>query len=305
MADVEFDDYGEVPATQVSARYVHFAGAMISLVLVLGLGIWGYQLAVRDMTGIPVVRALEGPMRFSPEDQGGEIAANQGLSVNSVAEEGVTSPPADRLILAPAPVSLSEEDAAGTLAPQAATGAGRAVGAPGLELPSAAPRLGAGAVEPAGETAEIQTEDAVMAALTEALTDGPMPDAEMRASLPEGVVAQSPRPMPRPETLQRNPAMTAAASVVESDGSDLVSGMRLVQLGAFDSADAARADWDRLSAQFGDLMIDKERVIQSAQSGGRTFYRLRARGFADEPDQRRFCSALLSEQAACIPVTVR
>jgi hypothetical protein len=52
-------------------------------------------------------------------------------------------------------------------------------------------------------------------------------------------------------------------------------------------------------------LIGKTRIIQAAQSSGRTFYRLRAEGFTDEADQRRFCSALVAEQAACIPVTVR
>ena len=46
-------------------------------------------------------------------------------------------------------------------------------------------------------------------------------------------------------------------------------------------------------------------VVQSAQSGGRTFYRLRAHGFAGEDDARRFCAALLAENAACIPVAQR
>lgn len=302
MADVEFDGYGEMPVAQAGARYVHFAGALTSLALVLGLGFWGYQLAVRDMTGIPVVRALGGPMRFAPEEQGGTVAANQGLSVNSVAEAGAASPPADRLILAPAPVALSEEDAAGTLAPQAVTGAGRATGAPGLGLPVPVPRHRAQAVEPVPAV-----EDAVMAALTEALSDDGAAalDGAPIAPLPEGVVVRSPRPMPRPGGGRRAPVMIAEAPVTASDGSDLVSGTRLVQLGAFDSAEAARADWDRLGGLFGDLMVGKEPVIQAAQSGGRSFYRLRARGFADEPAQRHFCSALLSEQAACIPVTVR
>jgi hypothetical protein len=53
------------------------------------------------------------------------------------------------------------------------------------------------------------------------------------------------------------------------------------------------------------LLTGKTRIVQAAQSGGRTFYRLRAMGFADEADSRRFCSALVAERAACIPVAVR
>jgi hypothetical protein len=52
-------------------------------------------------------------------------------------------------------------------------------------------------------------------------------------------------------------------------------------------------------------MAGKSMVVQPALSGGRTFYRLRALGFADEDEARRFCSALLAENATCIPVTQR
>ncbi len=52
-------------------------------------------------------------------------------------------------------------------------------------------------------------------------------------------------------------------------------------------------------------MNGKDRLIQRAESGGRTFYRLRAMGFDDLADARRFCSALVAEEAACIPVVVR
>jgi hypothetical protein len=49
-------------------------------------------------------------------------------------------------------------------------------------------------------------------------------------------------------------------------------------------------------------MAAKAMVVQPAESGGRTFYRLRAHGFDGEDDARRFCSAFVSENAVCIPV---
>jgi hypothetical protein len=75
-----------------------------------------------------------------------------------------------------------------------------------------------------------------------------------------------------------------------------------VQLGAFDSAEVAGREWERLVTKFGEYMDGKERVIQRAESGGRVFYRLRAMGFADLSDSRRFCAALVAERADCIPV---
>ena len=83
------------------------------------------------------------------------------------------------------------------------------------------------------------------------------------------------------------------------------AGTRLAQLGAFDSEEVAREQWDQMNQQFGVYLSDKRRVIQRATSGGRVFYRLRAMGFEDIADARRFCSALVAENADCIPVVTR
>ena len=83
--------------------------------LVLAMGLWGYKLAVRDIAGVPVIRALEGPMRVAPDDPGGSIADHQGLSVNDVAAVGSVAAPSERVVLAPKPVELSLEDAPGLL----------------------------------------------------------------------------------------------------------------------------------------------------------------------------------------------
>ena len=102
-----------VPAGQWLARAgkaTQFAGAVVSLALVAGVGIWGYKLLVRDMTGIPVVRAMEGSVREAPSNPGGEIVPHLGLSVNVVAAAGEAAPPEDRLLLAPVQAELSEED---------------------------------------------------------------------------------------------------------------------------------------------------------------------------------------------------
>ena len=73
MADVEFDEIGAMAAPMRPhrvQRFVHLSGALVSVALVLGLGYWGYRIAVRDISGVPVVRALEGPLRMAPENPG-------------------------------------------------------------------------------------------------------------------------------------------------------------------------------------------------------------------------------------------
>lgn len=95
----------------------------------------------------------------------------------------------------------------------------------------------------------------------------------------------------------------AATGPVDPD--TLPVGTRLVQLGAYDDRAEAEAAWQQIEARFGDYLDGRRPVIQSAESNGRSFYRLRALGFADDGDARRFCAALLAEQANCIPVMIR
>jgi hypothetical protein len=119
------------------------------------------------------------------------------------------------------------------------------------------------------------------------------------------LVSTSLRPKLRPAAFKAvAPAATEAAvlAALTSEAGSIPVGTRLVQLGAFDSAEVAGREWERLGTKFGEYMDGKERVIQRAESGGRVFYRLRAMGFADLSDSRRFCAALVAERADCIPV---
>ncbi len=85
----------------------------------------------------------------------------------------------------------------------------------------------------------------------------------------------------------------------------LTPGTRLVQLGAFDDEAGARAEWASLQVRFGDL-IAGEGAGAAGGAERRAHLRSAARpGFEDEDDARRFCSALLAENATCIPVTHR
>jgi hypothetical protein len=146
----------------------------------------------------------------------------------------------------------------------------------------------------------------------------PLPGASVAIPASVPGVSRSPRPLMRPIRTASIAApvespvegITPAAEAVGEapasiDPATIPSGTRLAQLGAYESAGIAAKEWDRLYARFSEFMDGKQRVIQKAESGGRVFYRLRAMGFEDLSDARRFCSALLAEKAACIPVKIR
>jgi len=305
MAVREYAEYGvpEAYGPGRAQRIVQYGGAVASVALVLAMGLWGYKLAVRDVAGVPVIRALEGPMRVAPVEPGGSVADHQGLSVNEVAALGSAAAPSERLVLAPKPVELSLEDLPGLV---------ETVSSDGANVSTRSDHVAALLPVASGST-----DPALAAALSEAL--GADLDAafapEETASLddaglpaPEGAITRSLRPMPRPDRSGAVATASAAASTikpVEVDPATLAVGTRLVQFGAYDSDGEAREEWQRLAGRFGDLMAGKAMVIQAAESGGRTFYRLRALGFQDDDDTRRFCSALVAESATCIPVAHR
>ena len=288
-------------------KLTNFLGAAISVALVVGIGVWGYKLLVRDVSGVPVIRAAEGPMRIQPEEPGGTEVLNQGLAVNNVAAEGTAAAPADQLVLAPEPLELSlEDEPVAVVAAEAETEV-----TPSAEAGEPEPRV-------TEDDADVQlaSVDALVASIVkeiepiEAIDAAADATAEDVATTPkvEGGLGKSLRPLIRPASLVTNVQPTVAAATPASldvDASTIPVGTRLAQLGAFESAEIARSEWERLSGKFGEYLEGKNRVVQKAKSGGRTFYRLRAMGFADLNDARRFCSALVAENAECIPVVTR
>ncbi|WP_375550252.1 SPOR domain-containing protein [Rhodophyticola porphyridii] len=325
MADIDyFEDeaHGHPPPAGPSpvATLINWAGALISLGLIAGMAIWAWQLTMRDVTGVPVVRALEGAMRVAPENPGGSQADHQGLAVNRIAEGREAEPAAERIVLAPPPVELVEIDLSSASLPEAPREA-----VPETPTPQAASEATLALIDrlmqDETQTPPVPEAGAETAATPEATSPDPTPEPAPQtrdaiAVIPVSVpgVRSSPRPTTRPAAVQMA-ALSAAADAAtatagatpaaEIDPDSLPAGTRLVQLGAFDDAETARTEWERLTRSFPDFFDGRSRIVQPAVSGGRQFYRLRAHGFTDLSDARRFCTTLLAQGAACIPVTVR
>lgn len=278
-------------------------GAVLSLALIVGAGAWVWQLMQRDVSGVPVVRALEGPLRVLPENPGGTQASHQGLSVTQLAAAQEREPGSD-LILAPLSAELQLDD----MLPTATLATEDTM--PSL-LDDADPVLAA-----------LQQVNAAPAAMSQPLgINSPTQRAVARSLRPQprgqGVASMSPAApaASAPESQMADDlAASVASSVVQGlsgqqkidiDPATIPVGTRLVQLGAYDDVDSAHRAWDQLKQRFSPLLDDKGRVVEAAQSGGSTFFRLRAHGFRDERDARRFCSALADQQVDCIPVLVR
>ncbi len=345
MADMDYygADYGtEAPSRLMEAArnfgFVNWAGALTSLTLTAGMAVWAVDLTFRDVSGVPVIRAMEGPMRERPADPGGRVAPYQGMALSDITSGGAAAPAPDAIVLAPPPVALDAPAlgeriaaAAPATTPPAEAEVAAAAPGPALEVTEVV-----SLASPATDTVIELTEQVLVGASAPTAQPVPSPVFETPPATVEAVAAATPiispnepgiavssRPRQRPAGLRQVaatvptdiPSPRAGVEVVSAspdvpatrsvDPASVPVGTRVVQLGAFDSEAIALSEWERLEGRFRDYMVGKSRMIQKARSGGRDFWRLRVVGFEDASDARRFCSELLARDAACIPVTVR
>lgn len=292
MQDAYYDEFAEEGAprglSKVLLLYAKWGGAVLSLMVLGLLVLWAYRLGVRDAHEIPVIQAMERPARVLPEDPGGEEVAHQGLEVNEILAGNEARRPGGAN-LAPAALRLDRADDPATEAETAQ------------------------ADDPAGDAESDPVAETILSLLT-AENDEPAPGRESvaAADTEDGLM----RPRVRPETLGLDTAR-ARVAVPNQDGrsatlnsapvdpDSLTPGTRLVQLGAFDAADQAEAQWNRLLGGHSDLLGSKRHYVQRAESNGRVYFRLRALGFDDGNGPRALCEALSARAVDCIPVTVR
>ncbi len=292
--DEGFAPHAETPRF---SNLMNYAGAALSLALIVGVGVWGYKLVVRDVSGIPVVRAMEGDMRVLPDNPGGAVALHTGLAVNEVAALGEAGGPEDVLVLAPRDSGLAQEDLVVQRAPESA------------DLPEAttATEVALDVTDTSAEAAPAAELDEI-ALLAELLAATPVTppvatDPSLVAASVPGV-RTSIRPIQRPASLATARVIPAAAatSEVAINTAAFPVGTNLVHLGAYASPAEAADAWTRLERRLGQYLAGYERVIQVSNQSGGTWYRLRASGFEDRAEARRLCAVLQAEFAECIAV---
>jgi hypothetical protein len=294
MANATYEAQGDSERFNPAA-YANIVGAVISLAVFVGIVTWGAKTVLRDSSGVPVVRALEGPARVAPEDPGGLLVAHQGLTVNEVAGSQITVAADDPLQLAPRPINLQAEDQ--PIQPvvdrENATTTARAA----VVLPE--PEMDAAEALVIDETAESLA--AMLAAGTDTAPVKEPASAVIPASAGGGPI-QSLRPRLRPfAVFTRQTPRVAPRNILAAQ---IVRGAPMAQLGAFGSAAIAEQAWADLSERHGDYLVGKPHVILQAAVGGGTIYRLRVHGFENQEEARRLCTALNRQNAECYSVTM-
>lgn len=294
MANATYEAQGDSERFNPAA-YANIVGAVISLAVFVGIVTWGAKTVFRDSSGVPVVRALEGPARVAPEDPGGLLVAHQGLTVNEVAGSQITGAADDPLQLAPRPINLQAEDQPiqPLLDREIATAAAPAA----VVLPE--PEMGAAEALIIDETAESLA--AMLAAGTDTAPVKALASSVIPASAGGGPI-QSLRPRLRPFAVFTR--QTPRVALRNIPAAQIVRGAPMAQLGAFGSAAIAEQAWADLSERHGDYLVGKPHVILQAAVGGGTIFRLRVHGFENQEEARRLCTALNRQNAECYSVTM-
>jgi len=257
MADFDYygADYGaEEPSRVMEAvrnfGFANWAGALTSLGLTAGMAVWAIDLTFRDVSGVPVIAALEGPMRVAPNDPGGTVAPFQGMALSDITSGGVAAPAPDQIVLAPPPVTLNAPALAERMATAEASQSvayAAAVATSEADEPQVTP-----AKVPHGQTAEIDLpeqlerlelasveadEDQVLVgasapveqvAVTPAVTTAPSEPVAAVVSAKASGISQSSRPRQRPAgqrpaALRNGPATVPTEAPAQSEGTRVAS----------------------------------------------------------------------------------
>lgn len=299
------------PAKRWRSTAATAVGALMSLAILAAVVTWSYRLGVRDADDIPVIRAQAGPTKMRPEEPGGLEVAFQDRKVYE-AVTGSPSAPAPRG-LAPPPEGLAKEDVApievspdpvprpdaAPETPPAAVETARKE--PEAATPEAQPKTEtkpeATPAQPAEEDQETALiQDAVNAVLAEA---GASAEGETDADDGDNAPQFAPRAEPRPSRTSARPVSAEAAEASEPREAAAASQVQ-IQLGAFESEEVAAAEWRKIISRNGDLLSGRGRVITTVQSGGRTFFRLRAGPFESVAEASSLCRGLKARNEACI-----
>jgi hypothetical protein len=282
------------------ARSANFVGAFISFALFFGVIGWGAQTLMRDSSGVPVVRALDGPMRVAPTEPGGVPASHQGLTVNQVSSSQIIVPVGEPLRLAPRPINLRIEDIA---IPKKTK---ETISDPINHQKTGGFSIPTGIIEPPPAEDTIGQLAAMLAATnlsstSDSLRKNIMPtNISTALEVPNLTLGTLIRPKVRPKFLLK-PELQR--KMTKEDGKAPL-GTQMVQLGAFSDKQAALQAWKMLSERYGNYFVGKENIILNAKIADQEIYRLRVYGFNDINEARRLCTALQVQQAECYPVVI-
>ena len=271
-------------------RSLIWIGLMLSISILVFLIIWGVSLNVSENAEIPVVKAKIKEARIISENPGGQIVNYQGLSVNNVQEQGAAQVTAKRILLAPEPVELRENDLTTTA----------------IKKTDNLDDLGNAVINQSKktivlkETEEDDQEDKQL-----------MDDPNKVSAL---ALKRSRKPWAREMLIIQNIEKVLEIAEVEISDEEIVEveitepkikrGTNLVQLGSYPTRKEAQEAWASFLKRNGTIFKNKKRSIQKFDSS-RYPFQLRALGFTTSGESRDFCILLTGLVPTCLPMRAK
>ena len=276
---------------------VNWAGALLSIIILITLIIWGFSLNVSDSAEIPVVKAKIKELRVVSEEPGGQIVNYQGLSVNNVQEQGSAQSAATRIILAPEPIELIEEDINISI-----IGNSRVANEPKVSS------LNNGDEENKKEIINV--------------LDGISPFAVVISVIPkirnlygthslDKIIENNDvdlTPGTDDKIIENNAVDLTPGTKVKIKATNevsLKSGTNLVQFGFYPTKQKAQKVWSDLMINNSSVFKNKKRIIQNVNIRGNNSYRLTVVGFSGLGESKDFCLFLRDSLPTCLPMRAK
>ena len=315
MDDEFYRDSGPTAAglsffERVKAGLSTAIGAVVALGIILAMGVWFFRLGDRDPQSVPIIRADLGPTKKIPEDPGGERTPHQGIKSYEAAGGTVTAGAA--VITAAPPEPKPEDVAMGKLTARAVAEAATTATEPApAETETAAPD------EPADGERLAAAPDVTTTAPVPPVRRAGAPVAEIpaddeRSAIPDEELIipgateyapdQSPGAPRRPRDLAaRN---ETAAKTAARERSDLAAAAAQspyqIQLIADPDRQLVLRLWERIYKANDDILQGRALAVQSTNSGGVTWYRLRVGPFKSRAEAASVCQALKARDQDCV-----
>lgn len=307
----DLDEYEELNPESGEPR----SRAMSWLVLgvaVVGFGAlayYAYQSGSQSVADgqMLVVNAEEGPIKEAPAEAGGEQFPHKDKTIYDALSPYRTDQQKVETLLPQAEEPVIPEPAVGAEAPKesattsyvndgkvATSEDDEADGETTAAAPTPAP-----AAKPVEKTEPAKPVEAAKPAAPAKLETVEVTDSNVAAKpvakpveAPKPVAKVEPKPVAKPAAAPA-PKPTPATAPAASGGS------YKIQLGALSSDAEARALWSKITAKHGDV-VKGSPVIVKAEVNGKTYYRLRASGFASADAAKKACATLSGRGQACM-----
>ena len=276
---------------------VNWAGALLSIIILITLIIWGFSLNVSDSAEIPVVKAKIKELRVVSEEPGGQIVNYQGLSVNNVQEQGSAQSAATRIILAPEPIELIEEDINISIIENS-----RVTNEP--KVSSLNNGDGENKKEIINVLDGIPTFSVVISVIPkirnlygthslEKIIENN--DVDLTPGTEDKIIENNAVDL-TPGTKDKIKATNEVS---------LKSGTNLVQLGFYSTKQKAQKVWSDLMINNSSVFKNKKRIIQNVNIRGNNSYRLTVVGFSGLGESREFCVFLRDSLQTCLSMRAK